>query len=363
MEARTSAYDPAGSTTTSAHRTMPGVAATIRRERGLVVHAGIALATNVMLVVIWALTWRGYFWPAWTMVALGLPVVLHASIRLALRARRPRSRALLVHAAITGTLVLSQVLIWAIVGGGYFWPGWVMLALGFPLIVHALVVLPSLVGDGERAELAQRVDMLTRTRAGAVDVQAAELQRIERDLHDGAQAKLVALAISLGLAEEKLEDDPEGARKLVASARDEAREALTELRDLARGIYPPVLQDRGLGAAVRALAAQSPLAVEAAVELDRRLPPPIEAAAYFVVAEALANAAKHARAANASVLVTLESGVLALTVGDDGAGGADPNGSGLSGLRKRVEALDGTFTLESPAGGPTILRAEIPCAS
>jgi signal transduction histidine kinase len=332
--------------------------------RSLVIHTGVVLLAGVLLTVIWAVTTAGYYWPKWAWLALGWPLALHAAVRLALGVRDRAVRTLAVHAAVSGTLVLGEIVIWAFAGGGYFWPMWVLLALGFPLAIHALVVgAPLLAGGRERTELAERVDVLTRTRAGAVDAQAAELQRIERDLHDGAQAKLVALAISLGLAEEKLDEDPEGARELVASARDEARQALTELRGLARGIYPPVLQDRGLGAAVKALAAQSAIPVETSIHLDERPPAPIEAAAYFVVAEALANAAKHAGAEHVSVLVSRHDGLLAITVGDDGAGGADPLGSGLSGLRKRVEALDGTFVVDSPPGGPTIVRAEIPCGS
>jgi signal transduction histidine kinase len=212
-------------------------------------------------------------------------------------------------------------------------------------------------------ELAERVDVLTTTRAGAVDAQAAELARIERDLHDGAQARLVALAMSLGMAEEKLASDPAQARELLAEARGEARTALIELRDLARGIHPPILADRGLEAAITSIAARSPLAVSIEADLPSRPPAAVEGAAYFVVAEALANATKHSDARTVLVRLTLRDGALAVEVADDGRGGADPRGSGLVGLQRRVEALDGTLTVVSPEGGGTTLRAEIPCGA
>jgi signal transduction histidine kinase len=210
-------------------------------------------------------------------------------------------------------------------------------------------------------ELAERVDVLTTTRAGAVDAQAAELQRIERDLHDGAQARLVALAMSLGMAEEKLDSDPAQARELLAEARGEARTALTELRDLARGIHPPILADRGLEAAITSIAARSPLAVTIEADLPSRPPAAVEGAAYFVVAESLANATKHSGARTVLVRLALRDGVLVAEVADDGTGGADSQGSGLLGLRRRVEALDGTLSVVSPAGGGTTLHAELPC--
>jgi signal transduction histidine kinase len=223
-----------------------------------------------------------------------------------------------------------------------------------------LAMMVPLLRPPRSEELTERVDVLTSTRAGAVDAQAAELQRIERDLHDGAQARLVALALSLGMAEEKLASDPEQARALLAEARGEARTALTELRDLARGIHPPILSDRGLEAAITALAARSPLAVTIEANLPRRPPAAVEAAAYFVVAEALANATKHSEARAVLVRLALRDGALAVEIADDGRGGADPAGSGLVGLRRRVEALDGTLAVVSPARGGTTLHAELP---
>jgi signal transduction histidine kinase len=204
---------------------------------------------------------------------------------------------------------------------------------------------------------------LERTRAGAVDAQAAELQRIERDLHDGAQARLVALAMDLGMAQEKMATDPEGAQELITGAHSEAKKAIAELRDLSRGIYPPVLGDRGIGAALETLADRNPLATTVSVDLPERPAATVETAAYFVAAEALANATKHSGATRIEISVARGDGGLEVAIRDDGKGGADPAGNGLGGLRRRIEALDGTLTVDSPAGGPTTIRAELPCAS
>jgi signal transduction histidine kinase len=214
-----------------------------------------------------------------------------------------------------------------------------------------------------RRQLEERVEVLAQTRAGAVDAAAAELQRIERDLHDGAQARLVALALDLGMAEDRFDRDPEGARELVEKARAEARLAMGELRDLARGIRPALLAERGLAEAIGALAARTPLPTTVEVDLDGRLPAPVELAAYFTVAEALTNAVKHAQAHSAKVRLWRENGRLRIEVRDDGRGGADPAGHGLDGLHKRLAALDGTLAIASPNGGPTVLYAEVPCAS
>jgi len=213
--------------------------------------------------------------------------------------------------------------------------------------------------------LQERVDELERTRAGAVVVQADELERIERDLHDGAQARLVSVAIDLGLAREKIEGDPAAAATLVESAHREATTAIAELRELVRGIHPAVLTDRGLDAAVSALAAASPIPVSLDVHVALPRPPrPVEAAAYFVIAESLANVGKHAQAEHVWVRVARRDETLEVEVRDDGRGGADlAHGSGIAGLRRRVEALDGSLSLVSPPGDGTTVRAEIPCGS
>jgi len=263
-----------------------------------------------------------------------------------------------IHGGVVLALFAFLTAVWAVTSRGSFWPAWVLLGLAIPLGVHYVVGLTA-----RRDRLARRVETLETTRLGAVEEQDAELRRIERDLHDGAQARLVALGLSLGMAEQKFRSDPEEAEKLVAEARAGVAEALSELRDLARGIHPPVLSDRGLGAALDTLADRSPLSTTVRVELDRRPPARIETAAYFVAAEALANAAKHSGAKQVEISIGERDGALAVEITDDGAGGADPAGNGLLGLRRRVEALDGTLTVESPAGGPTTIRAELPCAS
>jgi signal transduction histidine kinase len=204
------------------------------------------------------------------------------------------------------------------------------------------------------------VDELTRTRRGALDVQAAELRRIERDLHDGAQARLVALSMQLGRAEARLGGEPEVA-ELLRAARGEASAAIAELRDLARGIAPPVLADRGLAAAVESLGKRSAIDVETEVRVARRPPPVVETAAYFVVAEALTNVAKHAEGASAHVQLAELDGWLMIDVSDTGPGGAVEDGSGLTGLRHRVEALDGTLTVTSVKDSGTTIHAEFPC--
>ena len=209
--------------------------------------------------------------------------------------------------------------------------------------------------------LAARVERLTETRAGAVDAATAELQRIERDLHDGAQARLVALAMDLGMAEERFDRDPASARELVGEARQEAKRALAELRDLARGMRPGLLTERGLGPAIVALAARSPVPATATLDIPREPPAQVETAAWFVVSEALANAAKHSGAGHAAVWLTQHDGDLQVEVVDDGRGGADPAGAGLKGLAQRVAALDGTLYVHSPTGGPTVVRALLPC--
>jgi signal transduction histidine kinase len=211
--------------------------------------------------------------------------------------------------------------------------------------------------------LEERVEELERTRSGALVAQQNELERIERDLHDGAQARLVALALDLGLAREKLEGDPKAAAGLLESAHEEAKTALVELRELVRGVHPVVLTDRGLDAALSALAARSAVPVSLDVHPGGRLARELEAAAYFVVAESLANVGKHADAAHAWVRVARRGERLEVEVRDDGRGGAAASGGGLDGLARRVEALDGAFVVESPPGGGTIVRAELPCAS
>ncbi|MDR3033694.1 MAG: histidine kinase, partial [Kitasatospora sp.] len=215
-----------------------------------------------------------------------------------------------------------------------------------------------------QARLEHRIDQLTDRRAVVLDTQAAELRRIERDLHDGAQARLVALGLTLDRAEQLLDEDPATARRLLGEVRSTSERALQELRDLVHGVLPPVLADRGLPDAVRSLALDCFLDVEVTADLPGRLPAPVEGAAYFAVAELLANAGKHSGGRRVDVELRCADGRLRAVVRDDGRGGADPGrGSGLAGVRRRLAALDGTLALDSPPGGPTTVTLELPCAS
>src|SRR5262252_1457611 len=212
-------------------------------------------------------------------------------------------------------------------------------------------------------DLAGRVQQLTETRGHAVDSAAAELRRIERDLHDGAQARLVALGMNLRAVERVLPGSPQAALALVAEARETSVRALNELRDLIRGICPPVLADRGLGHAVQALVLDTPLPTTLEIDLPGRLPPPVESACYFAVAEALANAVKHAGARSAHIRIRHSAGLLRIEVSDDGVGGADPAlGTGLLGVERRLGTFDGIMAVSSPLGGPTMVVMEVPCA-
>ncbi len=216
---------------------------------------------------------------------------------------------------------------------------------------------------GPRRDLAARVTELEISRERVVDAAEAERRRIERDLHDGAQQRLVALAMELGRAKAKFADDLDAARELVDQAHAQAKEALTELRNLVRGVHPPVLTDRGLDAALSGLAALCPVPVDVHVDVPVRPKSSVEAVAYFMVAEALTNVAKHSRASHAKVVVEGRGypGTLTVMVSDDGIGGADIHGAGLSGLADRVSGVDGHMSVESPVGGPTIIAAELPC--
>ncbi|MEU5144005.1 sensor histidine kinase [Streptomyces sp. NPDC021139] len=272
--------------------------------------------------------------------------------------------------------------LWRVLPDGY-WYGFVRVtgqtsalyaaALGAVLLLAALWLTPlllrahfrltgAILGSG-RGELAERVRVLTETRRDAVDTSAAELRRIERDLHDGAQARLVAVGMDLGTVEALLEKDPAKARELLAQTRQSSADALTELRDLVRGIHPPVLAERGLGDAVRALALRLPVTVEVEVDLPGRAEAPVESAAYFAVSEILTNAVKHSGADRIWIDLHHEEGGLRVSVTDNGKGGALVGaGSGLAGVERRLGTFDGVLAVSSPAGGPTMVTMEIPCA-
>ncbi|WP_371481429.1 sensor histidine kinase [Kitasatospora sp. NBC_00315] len=250
------------------------------------------------------------------------------------------------------------------------------LVIGALLVVGGLLLLPHAMrahselarrvldpaGQSSREQLTRRVARLTETRAEAVGSQAAELRRIERDLHDGAQARLVAIGMTLGTIEHLMDSNPAAARELLAEARQSSAKALQELRDLVRGIHPPVLAERGLGDAVRALALDSALPAEVCVSLPDRPPAPVEAAVYFSVCELMANAAKHSGADRLWVDILHRAGSLRVTVTDDGHGVADPSkGSGLRGIERRLGTFDGVLAIDSTSGGPTTITLELPC--
>jgi signal transduction histidine kinase len=323
----------------------------------LSLHTTLSALAGFIATVVWASVGFGYFWPAWVWFGVAVPLGLHGAVFLSCRVPPGRIRGLAVHGAVVWWLCATHVVLWAMTGGGMFWPLIPGVVLAASVAIHATVL--RLWPRPDEHELADRVVELTRTRRGALDVQAAELRRIERDLHDGAQARLVALSMRLGRAEDRLDDRPEVAA-LLREARADASAAIGELRDLARGIAPPVLADRGLPAAVEALGRRSAIPVTVDAEAGERLPPIVETVAYFVVAESLTNAAKHARS-GARVELAEKAGRLVVTVSDDGPGGADPAGGGLTGLRHRVEAIDGTLTVHSPPGEGTTIRAELPC--
>ena len=260
-----------------------------------------------------------------------------------------------------------------------FYP-WVVAALGaglllaVPYVVHALAVADAafarlLLGRHGSAVLEARVGQLEHSRSRMVDAAEAERRRIERDLHDGAQQQLVSLAMNLGRARSRLADDPEYARELIDAAHADAKQAIIDLRNITRGIHPPVLTDLGLDAALSALAARCPVPVSVDVSADvqarPRPTPTIESIAYFVVAEALTNVARHAQATAVVVRVRRDGGWLRMVISDNGRGGADlaNGGTGLAGLADRLSAVDGRITVDSPLGGPTVLVAELPCVS
>ncbi len=265
------------------------------------------------------------------------------------------------HLALRGLATVPAGWWWAVVG--------VLTLVVVPVAALALVRVDIALGEWligpnrvEREQvLERRVETLTRTRVDTVDSVEAERRRIERDLHDGPQQRLVAIAMDLGLARERLGEDPARARELLDHAHAAAKQAITEMRYVARGIHPPVLTDRGLDAALSALAAGAAIPVHVSVDLPERPSPTLEAIAYFCVSEALTNVAKHAQARQAWVEVRHHEGLLVARVTDDGIGGADlTRGTGLIGLRQRAAAVDGTVDVSSPPGGPTVVTVSLP---
>jgi signal transduction histidine kinase len=308
---------------------------------------------------------------------IGLSVVAVSAVYAA---RRPR-RAGYLAAGGLAFFVLYQALVGL---AGHFppafqpsWYDWFLAAMtpaaGWPLVLAAAIGSFSLtrrtiVADvrasrAARAGLTARVQRLAETRTEAIDAAAAELRRLERDLHDGAQARLVALGINLRTVEKLIKTSPDAAEVLVAECREVSSQALADLRDLVRGIYPPVLADRGLADAVKALALDCPVPVATEIDLPGRPPAPVESAVYFAVAELLSNVAKHAGATYAMLRMYYADAMLRAEITDDGRGGAAPgNGTGLAGIERRLGAFDGILAVNSPVGGPTIVVIEVPCA-
>jgi len=304
------------------------------------------LLLDLFVLVVWAASGAGSFWPIWVWLPTGLAV---ASAWWAGQAKRRFAK----QAGEAVLVSLFLIGVWAAAGGGSFWPVWPIAVLSFAFGLQALT---------RRDKNEARVEELTQSRAGAVEAAESQLRRIERDLHDGAQARLVALGMNLGLAEQQLAKDPEKAQEHLAEARQAAGAALQELRDLARGIHPPILADRGLDAAIQALVAHAAVPVSVDVELAERPSAAVETAAYFVAAEGLANALKHAQASRIDIDVHERDAAVVVRVLDDGRGGVSEAGGGLHGLRQRVEALDGSLRIASPEGGPTVIEAVLPCA-
>ncbi|NEA40036.1 histidine kinase, partial [Streptomyces sp. SID11385] len=309
-----------------------------------------------------AATWR---WFAYT---LGLGA-LHAAVALGLLTLLAFAAVLLVTPLLVHALAPEAVMIIPGRAVPSTWAG--LWFTGAGLVSVLLLAWPTLLLAAAGARLARlmlapragdRVIELTRARARLADAFEAERRRIERDLHDGAQQQLVALTMTLGLARMELGDDDAPGAALVERARGEARRALEQLRELVRGIHPLVLTDHGLAAAVEEVARRGPLPVRVDIALPRRLPARVESTAYFTVTEALTNAVRHSGGTEIVVSARLRGGRLVLRVRDDGRGGADPAaGSGLLGLAERLAVLDGRLEVSSPEGGPTVVRAEVPC--
>ncbi|WP_019929937.1 sensor histidine kinase [Nocardia sp. BMG111209] len=321
----------------------------------------LAVADGIFQLWLWYAGGARYFWPRWVWFGWAILISVVLAVRDVVRAPAGRRRFWIVHRDVFLLVNGIQIGAWALVGDGFFWPAWPLPIMTALLAAHWRVLrrLP----PSREQELAERVDVLTRTRRDALDVRAAELERIERDLHDGAQARLVSVAMTLGLTERLVARDPAAAGDLVAEARAGALAALEDLRTVMRGIHPPVLGDRGLVGALEALAVDLSVATTVTAVLPARPPAPLESALYFAVSECLANVVKHSRADRATVTIGYGDGLLSVVVGDNGVGGARfDRGTGLRGVVRRLEVFDGTLELRSPPGGPTDVIMELPCA-
>ena len=337
-------------------RTLDGIVATLRseatwRQLGYHLVAGPALALAAVVAI--------GLWLAGAMYALVYAYAYALSPDSMIRRATGMGASSSPLPAVFGAIPADVLLTIAGIAGLLAAP-WLSAGIA---ALDARVAL-TLLGPSRAEELEHRVEHLTQTRAGVVDAADAERRRLERDLHDGTQQRLVSLAMNLGMARASAATAEE-ARVAIAEAHEEAKAALSELRDLIRGLHPAVLEDRGLDAALSGVCARMPIPVKLTVDgLDHRRPAPvIEAVAYFVVSEGLANIAKHAQASQAEVFVQRTGDRLHVIVTDDGVGGADPaRGTGLAGLARRAQSVDGTFEVASPPGGPTMLTVDLPCA-
>jgi signal transduction histidine kinase len=307
---------------------------------------------------------------AWVaLYAVAGPVVGIVGLTMALATVRDGAMPLYWRLLPEGT-VTPQMPLWTVhdtptaIATGLFGVAWVFLSVALLPGMARLQAMPGrrLLPPGPDVDLTLLIAHLTATRAGALDAHATELRRIERSLHDGTQNRLVAVNVMLGAARRALNRDPASADAMLGRAQDAAEAALTELRAVVRSILPPVLADRSLADALTALAATSPVDCRIDADLPGRCAASVEASAYFIVAEALTNIAKHSQARHAVVVLRRHENLLHVEITDDGVGGADEGGgSGLGGIRRRIEAHDGTFALVSPAGGPTTLTVSLPC--
>jgi signal transduction histidine kinase len=320
---------------------------------------GLVAAVAVVATFIWAVTGGGAFWPRWVWLGLANVLAADQAVRWVLQVPMGRRRWLALDGAICVIVAVDEVAVWALSGGGLFWPALAFLVLSIVFGTHVFIV--SRLPDPREQALVERVDTLTRTRRDVVENQTNELKRVERDLHDGAQARLVAMSLVLGMAQDLIHRDPDTAATMVREARSAAATALDDLRAVMHSIQPPVLADRGLADAVRALAMDLPLTVDIVGAPPPGLPAAVETAAYFAIAECLTNAVKHSRATRVTVSYEEDPGHLRVEVADNGAGGATATpGRGLHGITQRLEPLDGDVRVQSPVGGPTRVSLTVP---
>jgi signal transduction histidine kinase len=361
---------PAGGASAGGRPKLPLSSDGVRRmipegELSLAVHAAISALIGVLATAVWGATGGGYYWPAWVWLGLLIPLSLHLGLREAVR-NHPDRRGLAILATVSLVIIGVTVAVWALTGFGTFWPIWTILGLIviFVIVLLAQLAWRQLYGDERERELTERVETLTETRRGALDVQAAELRRIERDLHDGAQQRLISIGIGLAGATALCRTDPEAATTALTDLRRQLHLAHDEVRNLAQGVYPPVLSEHGLVEALRSAVDRYPLPLTLDLRDPGRHPSELEAAVYFCCVEALQNAAKHSRAGRVQVALGADQGSVWFTVQDDGVG-FDPGQRGSGGMlnmQDRLGASGGTLRVESAPGRGANIRGSVPLA-